>query len=203
MRGPDVGSKSKQTRRRYRNLLRNQACLDEFMSCASVDGSEPDPEQSTSSQDSHSSVNFDWDLQPSSDVEMKPVVSDIDMKSVGADSCSDSERAYETAVADGTPQIQASIRQESITPPPLTFDEPVRVREEFITPPPLRFNSDNPVGLNSIEAWEDEIHDGPTLKPDTQSWPVLRDQVKKDLKKKSNSLMQINQLLIICNFATL
>lgn len=70
-------------------------------------------------------------------------------------------------------------------------------------------------GDETVEDWEEEIHD--CLAPETQvsgnesphtnirSWQDLREQIKADLKKhyKNLTLTQINQFLILRNFATL
>jgi hypothetical protein len=55
------------------------------------------------------------------------------------------------------------------------------------------------------EAWEEEldVHVLPA-KSETQDWAALRQQINKDLKlSKALPQRQINQLLIIRNFATL
>ncbi|KIL54192.1 hypothetical protein M378DRAFT_188729 [Amanita muscaria Koide BX008] len=94
------------------------------------------------------------------------------------------------------------IRQESPTPPPLEFE--IQIRSESVTPSPLQFEGDN---SPQLDPWEEEIHDNLNTqlkeKADIRSWHELRDQIKKDLKKNHYTLSQINQLLIIRNFATL
>jgi hypothetical protein len=57
-----------------------------------------------------------------------------------------------------------------------------------------------------IDAWEDELDDmthGALRK--VKSWPVLRQEIKKTLKAqhKSLALSEINQLIILRDFATL
>lgn len=176
-----------------------QTILDKFG--FTHNGSATSSEQSESGSCSHKNLE--------SDIEMRSVVSDIDMKSIGTHT---DDEQHETRDMAG--HVEINIRKEYITPPPLTFepdavgllDEPVRVREESATPPPLQFNLDLAHSLgdaNVIEPWEDEIHEALAPKPEIQPWPKLRDQIKKDLKRKANSLTQINQLLIIRNFATL
>lgn len=125
------------------------------------------------------------------------------------------------------------IRIESVTPPPLLFDDEiqsrslnqVRIRQESVTPPPLNFDYEVPsahlgkrkeredepakegdLEEDSEEDWEAELDE--SLNPGTaeiRDWLTLRAQIKDDLKKraKSLSLSQINQLLIVRNFATL
>jgi len=56
------------------------------------------------------------------------------------------------------------------------------------------------------EAWEDKLEENvcsPQVKP--HLWDVLQKKVKDNLRKKSKilSLSQLNQLMILANFATL
>ena len=108
---------------------------------------------------------------------------------------------------------QVRIHQESVTPPPLYFDTELplpqsmssslrkrKEREETIDS-----EKDHDLDKNK-EEWEAELDE--RLAPDPaeiQYWLTLRTQIKADLKKeaKSLSLSQINQLLILRNFATL
>ena len=65
--------------------------------------------------------------------------------------------------------------------------------------------SATPVNDNAEEDWEEEL-DTRVLQPEheIQDWAALREQINKDLKKTSAlSRSQINQLLIIRNFANL
>jgi hypothetical protein len=58
---------------------------------------------------------------------------------------------------------------------------------------------------DKAEPWEEEIHE--TLQPQVEirGWNLLCDQIKKDLKAQHLTLplSQINQLMILRNFATL
>jgi hypothetical protein len=59
-----------------------------------------------------------------------------------------------------------------------------------------------------MEAWEEELEEhlgSPTTQSEKCSWSALWEQIKSDLNKqyKSISLSQINQLMILHNFATL
>jgi len=126
------------------------------------------------------------------------------------------------------------IWMESVTPPPLFFDDKmwsclplspqVQIRQESITPPPLNFNDEEVlpafhpgkwkeregetlerVGDPNNEEWEAELDE--SFAPGTSEiwdWLTLHAQIKADLKKaKSLPLSQINQLMIVQNFATL
>src|ERR1700678_2159850 len=57
----------------------------------------------------------------------------------------------------------------------------------------------------SAEAWEEELDETLTLNAEIQDWAALQTQIKADSKKKHKSmpLSQINQLMILRNFATL
>jgi hypothetical protein len=124
------------------------------------------------------------------------------------------------------------IWMESVTPPPLFFDDEMRshqslspeiqIRQESVTPPPLNFNDEVPPASclgkrkereaeiadaeRDDEEWEAELDE--SLAPgtaDIRDWLTLRAQIKADLKKRAKSLplSQINQLMILRNFATL
>ena len=61
------------------------------------------------------------------------------------------------------------------------------------------------VGDNEEEPWEAEVSETLTAQVEIHSWKELRDQIKKDLKTKHAMLLlsQINQLIILQNFAIL
>ena len=66
----------------------------------------------------------------------------------------------------------------------------------------------NPVveSEEQLETWEEELDAGIVGVPSqVKGWDVLRDQIKTELKKKSKmlTLPQINQMMILSNFATL
>jgi len=121
---------------------------------------------------------------------------------------------------DGSRSPSVHIREESITPPLLFSECPSRKRkasgnlnsddseDEIVTGNNGR--EQQPVEedvreAESAEAWEEELDE--TLMPNAeiQDWAALRTQIKADLKKKHKSmpLSQINQLMILRNFATL
>ena len=63
-----------------------------------------------------------------------------------------------------------------------------------------------PDTLEEREAWEEELDKVVQRSPaEIKSWDVLRAQIKAHLKKNSRKLplSQINQLIILSNFATL
>lgn len=122
------------------------------------------------------------------------------------------------------------ICEESMTPPRLFFDDElssppnsVHVHVESLTPPPLLFDSsrgqkrahedevdtdvegEEEPTIDDAHPWEHEICK--TLNPQVEihGWKELHNQIKKDLKKEHSMLplSQINQLMILCNFATL
>ena len=95
-------------------------------------------------------------------------------------------------------EIPPAIREESVEVqiPPAICEECV----EVVIPPALGSDQDD---KNRWEYDVDEcVHGG---KVDVHGWEVLQEQIKKDMKKTGNTLpiTQINQLLILQNFATL
>ena len=123
----------------------------------------------------------------------------------------------------GSRSPSVHIREESVTPPPLHFDHPTQKRKASGD-----LGSDNledegrnrkegdeeqqhiqeaihEAGPESAEAWEEELDETLTPNAKIQDWGTLRMQTKADLKKKHKSLplSQINQLMILRNFANL
>jgi hypothetical protein len=111
-----------------------------------------------------------------------------------------------------------------MTPPPLSFDHPARKRKASTRSDLERESeSDEPVPSPStqgnqgcenelsneeaeeLEAWEEELDETLTPNAKIRDWEVLRAQIKADLKKKHKSLplSQINQLMVLRNFANL
>ena len=214
--GPDVGSKSECTVYRYRKLLTGQSKLG----------------------------SFGFEVE---ETKWKPVMRE---KSETPDAMN-VEMGHSTSHTDPTsiPLRVPQIREETATPPPLTFDDNppqpavpmVPIHVESVTPAPLSFDSDSdgpvvvpskrplddhngeageacqspglsfppngPTELDDSEPWEEVVHEtmtGSSL-ADIRGWEPLRDQIKKDLKKRHSSLplSHINQLMILRNFATL
>ena len=103
-----------------------------------------------------------------------------------------------------SPQVQ--IRQESVTPPPLYFNDEVPPASHLGKRKEREDETSERVGDPDDEEWEAELDE--SLAPGTseiRDWLMLRAQIKADLKKKAKSLplSQINQLMIVRNFATL
>jgi len=150
--------------------------------------------------------------------------------------CDDTVRVRQETPDSPALTFDAYIREESMTPPRLYFDDEihtetraksVHIREESVTPPPLHFDDDSiPVSeattsrkrkademnisggdirTNGEDSWEEELDETLIPNVEIQDWNTLRTQIKKDLKKghKSLPLSQINQLMILRNFATL
>ncbi|KAE9399002.1 hypothetical protein BT96DRAFT_957397 [Gymnopus androsaceus JB14] len=114
------------------------------------------------------------------------------------------------------------IRAESEEPEPGwagNRESSVPIRQESIEPV-LTWDGDSPPDLNHPdvtasqreefveESWEEELDErvGLDRKAEIRNWSELREQIKNELavaKKKHLPLLQINQLLILRNFATL
>jgi len=119
----------------------------------------------------------------------------------------------------GSPHVR--VRVESVTPPPLLFDHVLSQKrkaddmggDDASTNGVLdreiggnhQEQGDREVDPEGIEVWEEEINEILTPNSDIRDWEALRSQIKADLKKKhkSLSLSQINQLMILRNFANL
>ncbi|KAG6876667.1 hypothetical protein C0993_001355, partial [Termitomyces sp. T159_Od127] len=112
--GPDVGSKSERTRRRYRDLLHDQRNLDAF----GFTRNESVPALADSEV-------IDC-LDEGSDAEL-PGLSDVDMKSsVYSQKLESDEYPLEETPIQAAHQVEAEdtmqIREESVSPPSLEFD---------------------------------------------------------------------------------
>jgi len=254
VKGPDVGNKSERTQRRYRDLLKGQMTLE------SLGFSKMAPK----AKETDEAVAPEVEFMPSADTvellikEEGPAVILSELPSASASAVT--YPVDDVAIRQETPEtlhlsFSPAIRSESLTPPPLLFDndcdmdepplspETVHVRVESVTPPPLSFDKDREVATShkrnhatcedaedcednraadnqtagqpaaaseqvgscgeEEDGWEDEIHENLSPKADIQGWEELRTQIKDDLKKKSLPLSQINQLMILRNFATL
>jgi hypothetical protein len=108
------------------------------------------------------------------------------------------------------------IREESMTPPRLLFDDQIPQLGKRKIGPDSR--PENPTDPDSAaqkntdeldladEEWEAELDECFASNPtEIRDWNTLRNQIKNDLNKKYKSLplSQINQLMILRNFATL
>ena len=100
------------------------------------------------------------------------------------------------------------IRQESMSPPRVSFNDEIACLGKQKTGPGIK--SANAVNIESDdlidEEWEAELDEclAPNL-TQIRGWDTLHTQIKEDLEKKFKSLplSQINQLMILRNFATL
>jgi hypothetical protein len=249
--GPDLASKSDRTKRRYRALLRDQVALDRFGFTVNK-GAVRSAENRSDDQDL-SSIREEINLSP----QLSPI--QIHKRSATPPVCRHNESG-DHAPNPFPISTPVPVREESITPPPLSFDDigiqpwlstPVRIREESLTPAPLLFNDPNPPQVSTPireesltppllsfdsprskkrshdqvedntggdpkdlsaedeadeeDAWEDEFRETVKAQVEIRDWKLLRNQIKADLKKQHSNLplSQINQLMILRNFATL
>jgi hypothetical protein len=108
------------------------------------------------------------------------------------------------------------IHQESITPPPLSFEGPAPLSEKQGQSSDLGEIQDqdnacdeaedrHAMDVDEPESWVDVITEMVQPRTDIRGWDVLREQIKSDLTKRhlQMSLKDINQLMILRNFATL
>lgn len=185
VKGPDMGSKSERTRRRYRSLLAGQSCLTNFGFTATRCTQPPhEPSPSTPllqrSNPVHEIVEIDSEpLPPCHEDDNEIVVVEIrnhdsedseeSESRVAADATCDAAISVETQIAEGTENAAAE------------------------------------GDCDAEAAWEEELDDRIGAGAQIRSWEDLRKQVKLDLKKNSKTLplSRVNQLLIIRNFATL
>ena len=131
---------------------------------------------------------------------------------------------FDDEISPGSPSQSSpdlvQIRQESMTPPRLLFDDGISHLGKRKTGPngsverePV--NADVPDQVNTAESddpnladeeWEAELDECLAPNPtEIRDWSTLREQIKKDLERKYKSLplLQVNQLMILRNFATL
>ncbi|KAJ3507789.1 hypothetical protein NMY22_g16822 [Coprinellus aureogranulatus] len=106
------------------------------------------------------------------------------------------------------PSLEPRIRQESLTPPPLDFDSSDSSDAPDEAPgalQPAGGEGDGEASTDEMEPWEDELQEALTANIEVRGWDILRDEIKKTLTKKHRklTLVQINQLIILRNFATL
>jgi hypothetical protein len=180
------------------------------------------------SSDEEASIKEEMDSEGEMDITSLPSTSrapssDIDLVSVRQES----------------PEIQLEfldqdIRHESITPPPLLFDDDqweaanrrnlkrrasVEIEEvededsPGTLPPSAQAVNEAQIGSidlgidpeTGVECWEEELHDNLLPASEIRPWSVLRHQIQTCLTKKfkTYSPSQVNQLMILRNFATL
>jgi hypothetical protein len=219
--GPDVGSKSRQSKYRYKSLLKDQKTLENlgFTKVIKPDTSNDDSEDSSESDSS----GFGEETFEVCEYELRrPLTASNKYQDVVI---KQESQALEISIPDaplgkedmdirsdsGHDSVQ--IRFESATPPRLLFDDKIDpgsssqssrdpVRES--TTLPWLFDDDDP-NLTD-EEWEAELDE--CLAPNSteiRDWSTLREQIKRDLARKYKSLplSQVNQFMILRNFATL
>ncbi|KAJ3978364.1 hypothetical protein F5890DRAFT_1479426 [Lentinula detonsa] len=195
--GPDIARKASRTQFRYKAAMRTQMTLHSFgivgdapvnhgqlashqSICASVsvciESVEPDPEEQTRS------------LSPPVKVRIESIEPDLHAPNMA-----------EGLTRSLSPPVQ--IRIESIEPDlyGLSLASSAPAQAKASDPP-----SNSP--KNSLEDWEDELEDTAGQSGDILGWAEVRERIKAELshaKKKGLPLLQVNQLLIIRNFATL
>ena len=106
--------------------------------------------------------------------------------------------------------VKTETGEEAQTAPVLEPQSPSAIEEELVSPPTIEevLPSSSSAEGNAAprdELWEEELDEHVMVGADIRTWEVLREEVKKELKrgKQTLPLSQINQYLIICNFATL
>ncbi|KAF8179309.1 hypothetical protein K438DRAFT_1769019 [Mycena galopus ATCC 62051] len=175
--GPDVGSKSLRTQRRYRKSIAIQTKLQagsDFVKHPLIS-----PDASAALDTSTVEMASLSDGAGMSGIEdQSPYIIDEDAHSE-ASAMSVDEQAINSAGSDS----DSDSLPENALSPPLTEEEAMHEWE--------------------LEAEYETLMFGAV--PEIRDWNTLRDQIKQDLKKKAKTLTlaQFNQLTIIRNFATL
>lgn len=234
--GPDVGSKSARTKRRYKSLLRDQTTLTALWDIQQAQSSQfhsssPIPSSSLALPSSPLTVPSSPFAVPSSPLAVKlhSVVeynNDSDVEVIN-NTVADSESESESKTASNT---QSEVNPTELSTPDgesetchmlADFGAPsstVSYRSVSLEPHATHQSSPNADGVethrdndDAVEEmgeealWEEEMEERLYGGSEIKDWAALREQIMKDLRrgKKTLSLAQINQLLIIRNFATL
>jgi len=161
-------------------------------------------------------AQFGFNVMPSSSTIPKTRrVSEIDglSNSEGVESDQDSEVMVLNAPIHPLPNNEAPINNMpllgiNITPSSPTTPELSTSGQKGHEEEEVFEDEPNPVAESEeqLETWEEELDAGVAGLPDqVKGWDVLCDQIKTKLKKKSRTLTlsQINQMMILSNFATL
>ncbi|EDR06554.1 uncharacterized protein LACBIDRAFT_300092 [Laccaria bicolor S238N-H82] len=231
--GPDVGSKSTRTQCRYKSLLKDQKTLEDLgftktdkRPCIDhEDNMESDSGQSDSSGFGEDTFEVDTIKQESPELEI-PLERDAEIVAEEDAGENDIQIRIESASPprlmfdDETPADVfcdlVQIREESMSPPRLLFDDQISLLgkrkngcesnpENSADPHHAAQKNTDDLEL-ADEEWEAELDECFASNPsEIRDWHALRDQIKNDLNKKFKSLplSQINQLMILRNFATL
>lgn len=175
--GPDVGSKSKRTRYRYRDLLSDQVDLEYC-------GFEP-----VEKQDHRNSKSTPLD-------NASPPQMEITEHEIDPEPCTAQFRKRKLRCSSDIDDPEGD-RTESESEP---LDIPSGNYGDGD-------NDGGPdIDVDMEDSWEDELEEVVApLQDNIRSWTALREQIKDDLKinHKSLPLTKINQLMILRNFATL
>jgi hypothetical protein len=214
--GPDVMSKSDRTQRRYADSWVNQTTLDTFLSRSAspvITGqrrkvislnSESDEgdgggHESSMAVKRHKSVpQRRWTRSP--DLSDNPPPSSNDHSPAAFDSSPAAVSEFNDAHHHGASGSDMANDLEDNDSGEEDLEEIKQIEdgiEEMAT---------DPLDDADGEAWEDELHENisnPKVVP--RPWDELRKKIKDDMKKnkKKLSLSQINQMMILANFATL
>ncbi|EAU92024.2 hypothetical protein CC1G_06011 [Coprinopsis cinerea okayama7 len=198
--GPDIMAKSERTQRRYKQQMATQTFLDDHI--VRTKRPRPPPREEKSLAEETASVKVE--------VKEEPLPST-------SSSIPDVQVRIESPEPVQLEFLDVEIRQESLTPPPLFFDEHPRVppspplpgsAESADAPTVLPETSETAIDPQSgIECWEEELNDvlAPTAS-DIRPWDVLRERINKAMEPKQwKKLTQThqNQYLILRAFATL
>ncbi|PCH45126.1 hypothetical protein WOLCODRAFT_155133 [Wolfiporia cocos MD-104 SS10] len=150
--GPDIGSKSKRTQKRYRSLLKDQSTLTNFGFLLTASHADSSPTQ--------------------------PMASDM--------------QGSQTAEAP-----KMGIQSELMLLPDPEADVPSGSESPMTEEPTATEDRDD-------EGWEDEIMEEMAAGASVHGWIELWGQIRENLKKHGQlTMLQINQLIVIRNFATL
>jgi hypothetical protein len=171
VKGPDVGSKSARTQRRYKKQIRTQTKLDNWVVVHAP--SESNPSKRPTDQPpviSDSPINMAVDFEDGVELSESGLSSVVDVEL--EERCDDGANIPGLSQADDSDEKQEEGGEDS----------------EW-----------------EIEAEVCESITASDAKPDIRTWDILRDEIKKDLRRKGNTLplSNTNQLLILRNFATL
>ncbi|KAF7328570.1 hypothetical protein MVEN_02545000 [Mycena venus] len=179
--GPDMGSKSDRTKRRYKEEIARQQNLTTFGFSVSE---KPRQTQSLAQTDAAEPLD---NARPSGDVlgEAAPNDTDIDMVSVR--SAHSTRSAASSMSVDDEPAVDDSAPSRPVSP--MESEDEAEIDEERVHEWEMEAEFDTLV-FRAVEQ--------------VKGWDTLRDQIKQELKKKGKSLplAKMNQLTIIRNFAT-
>jgi hypothetical protein len=181
--GPDVMSKSKRTQERYAKQWKSQTKLDAFGFFRPM--ASPLTPLSPITVDPDAPPVLSDEPGPSREVipHTQSLSRAISALSVSSESGSNSDGHHDALESEATHQQGHIDINDDLEP----------------------LGDLNDLADSEAEEWEDELMEAVQSKDTCRNWSVLRDQIKVILKTKSQTLSfpQINQLMIVTNFATL